>query len=221
MSATLEGAAVSRLLGEAPVVTANGRVFPVTTRYAGKGMPPLPEMGAGRGTQESPEALTARIVRLALEEEPRGRARVSSGSAGRFIGCGRCSRALPRYRAARGGCSCCRSMGSCRVRSRTRRSRLGAPGISPRRARDQHRGDEPDHSGGEGGSGLGARAPLALRSGNRHGAASRRSASRGLRRSRDRGERAGWSRGCAIGPGARARSAASHRSARRRSSRPI
>ncbi|HUA23246.1 MAG TPA: ATP-dependent helicase HrpB [Steroidobacteraceae bacterium] len=69
MSATLEGAAVSRLLGEAPVVTANGRAFPVTTRYAGKGPPPLPEMGAGRGTQESPEAVTARIVRLALEEE--------------------------------------------------------------------------------------------------------------------------------------------------------
>jgi ATP-dependent helicase HrpB len=69
MSATLEGAAVSRLLGEAPVVTANGRSFPVTTRYAGKGMPPLPETGAGRGAQESPEALTARIVRLALEEE--------------------------------------------------------------------------------------------------------------------------------------------------------
>jgi len=69
MSATLEGAAVSRLLGEAPVVTANGRAFPVTTRYAGKGMPPLPEMGTSRGTQEYPEALTARIVRLALEEE--------------------------------------------------------------------------------------------------------------------------------------------------------
>jgi ATP-dependent helicase HrpB len=69
MSATLEGAAVSRLLGEAPVVTANGRSFPVTTRYAGKGMPPLPETGVGRRAQESPEALTARIVRLALEEE--------------------------------------------------------------------------------------------------------------------------------------------------------
>ena len=69
MSATLEGAAVSRLLGDAPVVTAHGRSFPVLTRYAGKGMPPLPEMGAGRGTQEPPEALTARIVRLALEEE--------------------------------------------------------------------------------------------------------------------------------------------------------
>jgi ATP-dependent helicase HrpB len=69
MSATLEGAAVSRLLGDAPVVTAHGRSFPVVTRYAGKGMPPLPEMGSGRGMQESPEALTARIVRLALAEE--------------------------------------------------------------------------------------------------------------------------------------------------------
>jgi ATP-dependent helicase HrpB len=68
MSATLEGAAVARLLGEAPVVTAHGRTFPVATRYAGKGLPPLPDMGAARG-QDSPEALTARIVRLALEEE--------------------------------------------------------------------------------------------------------------------------------------------------------
>ena len=70
MSATLEGAAVARLLGDAPVVTAHGRAFPVTTRYAGKGPPPLPETGPARGTQESPEALTARIVRLSLAEEP-------------------------------------------------------------------------------------------------------------------------------------------------------
>ena len=70
MSATLEGAAVARLLGDAPVVAAHGRTFPVETRYAGKGPPPLPESGAARGTQESPEALTARIVRRALEEEP-------------------------------------------------------------------------------------------------------------------------------------------------------
>ena len=69
MSATLEGAAVSRLLSDAPLVTAHGRSFPVETRYAGKGLPPLPEMGTARGTQESPEALTARIVRRALEEE--------------------------------------------------------------------------------------------------------------------------------------------------------
>lgn len=69
MSATLEGAAVSRLLGDAPVVAAHGRSFPVQTRYAGKGAPPLPEAATARGAQESPEALTARIVRRALEEE--------------------------------------------------------------------------------------------------------------------------------------------------------
>src|SRR6185437_11469280 len=57
MSATLEGAAVARLLGDAPVVAAHGRSFPVATRYAGNGMPPLPARGPGRGTQESPEAL--------------------------------------------------------------------------------------------------------------------------------------------------------------------
>ncbi len=69
MSATLEGAAVSRLLGDAPVITAHGRSFPVETRYAGKGLPPLPETGVARGTQDSPEVLTARLVRRALEEE--------------------------------------------------------------------------------------------------------------------------------------------------------
>ncbi|HEV2272319.1 MAG TPA: ATP-dependent helicase HrpB [Steroidobacteraceae bacterium] len=69
MSATLEGAAVSRLLGDAPAVTAHGRTFPVETRYAGKGLPPLPEMGAARAMQDSPEALTAKIVGRALQEE--------------------------------------------------------------------------------------------------------------------------------------------------------
>jgi ATP-dependent helicase HrpB len=69
MSATLEGAAVSRLLGDAPVVTSHGRAFPVQTRYAGRGAPILPESGTARGSQETPEALTARIVRRALEEE--------------------------------------------------------------------------------------------------------------------------------------------------------
>ncbi len=39
MSATLDGAAVARLLGDAPLITAHGRIFPVETRYAGKGLP--------------------------------------------------------------------------------------------------------------------------------------------------------------------------------------
>jgi ATP-dependent helicase HrpB len=69
MSATLEGAAVSRLLGDAPVVTAHGRSYPVETRYAGKGLAPLPDEGTARVAREFPEALTARIVRRALVEE--------------------------------------------------------------------------------------------------------------------------------------------------------
>lgn len=69
MSATLEGAAVSRLLGDAPVVTAHGRSFPVATRYEGQGLPPLPDETTRRGQQGGPEALTARIVRRALDEE--------------------------------------------------------------------------------------------------------------------------------------------------------
>jgi ATP-dependent helicase HrpB len=36
MSATLDGARVSRLLGDAPVVTSEGRAFPVETRYLGR-----------------------------------------------------------------------------------------------------------------------------------------------------------------------------------------
>ena len=36
MSATLDGAAVARLLGEAPVIESQGRMFPVETRYLGR-----------------------------------------------------------------------------------------------------------------------------------------------------------------------------------------
>jgi len=36
MSATLDGAAVARLLGEAPVVESQGRAYPVATRYLGR-----------------------------------------------------------------------------------------------------------------------------------------------------------------------------------------
>lgn len=69
MSATLEGAAVSRLLGDAPVVSARGRAFPVETRYAGQGAPLLPDAAGRGGMRDGPEALTARVVRRALEEE--------------------------------------------------------------------------------------------------------------------------------------------------------
>ena len=66
MSATLEAEGIARLLGGAPVVRAAGRSFPVQTRYAGTGAPPLPEALA-RGTA-SPEQSVARLVLRALGE---------------------------------------------------------------------------------------------------------------------------------------------------------
>ena len=66
MSATLEADGIAALLGAAPVVRAAGRAFPVETRYAGTGAPPLPDALA-RGTA-SPEQALARLVLRALGE---------------------------------------------------------------------------------------------------------------------------------------------------------
>lgn len=67
MSATLDGAAVAKLLGDAPVVTAAGRVYPVETRYLGTGLPLLPAFMGGR---ESPELAVVRAIKQALAESP-------------------------------------------------------------------------------------------------------------------------------------------------------
>ena len=68
MSATLDGAAVARLLGDAPVVTASGRVYPVETRWLGTGMPLLPTFGPG--PRESPELAVIKAIKRALGESP-------------------------------------------------------------------------------------------------------------------------------------------------------
>src|SRR6185437_9037076 len=62
MSATLDGEAVAKLLGDAPIVTSEGRMFPVESRFAGKGAPVLPG-------PDSPEKITAQLVQRALREE--------------------------------------------------------------------------------------------------------------------------------------------------------
>ncbi|HEV8444857.1 MAG TPA: ATP-dependent helicase HrpB [Steroidobacteraceae bacterium] len=62
MSATLDGAGVARLLGDAPRVTAAGRMFPVEIRYAGSGLPALP------GGREEPALAMLRVVKRALVE---------------------------------------------------------------------------------------------------------------------------------------------------------
>jgi ATP-dependent helicase HrpB len=69
MSATLDGERVAALLGDAPIVSAQGRMFPVETRFAGKSAPLLPDPTAARGTQESPERVVAQIIQSALAEE--------------------------------------------------------------------------------------------------------------------------------------------------------
>jgi ATP-dependent helicase HrpB len=69
MSATLDGEGVASLLGDAPIVTARGRMFPVESRFVGKGSPMLPPTSFGPGRQEFPEDVVARTVTLALREE--------------------------------------------------------------------------------------------------------------------------------------------------------
>jgi len=64
MSATLDGAAVAKLLGNAPVITAAGRVFPVEVHHVGNGMPMLP------GGREAPESGVVRTIKRALAEAP-------------------------------------------------------------------------------------------------------------------------------------------------------
>ena len=69
MSATLDGAAVARLLDDAPVISAPGRMFLVETRYAGKGLPLLPAAGGSARQQDSPERLVTQLITRALREE--------------------------------------------------------------------------------------------------------------------------------------------------------
>jgi ATP-dependent helicase HrpB len=66
MSATLDGAAVAKLLDagsrKTPVITAAGRMYPVEMRHAGTGLPLLP------GTRDSPELAVLRVIKRALTE---------------------------------------------------------------------------------------------------------------------------------------------------------
>ncbi len=67
MSATLDTGALAQRLGDAPVVAAEGRTFPVEVRYTGRGAPALP--GPPSPGQDSLETLVFRVVLQALREQ--------------------------------------------------------------------------------------------------------------------------------------------------------
>ena len=69
MSATLDGEAVAKVLGDAPIVTSEGRMFPVESRFAGKGAPVLPVSPGPGAPVDSPEKVTAQLIQRALREE--------------------------------------------------------------------------------------------------------------------------------------------------------
>jgi len=68
MSATLDTRNIAARLGEAPVVQSAGRSWPVETRYAGQSAPLL--SGGAAPNRDTVEALTTRMVRRALSEQP-------------------------------------------------------------------------------------------------------------------------------------------------------
>jgi len=69
MSATLDGTAVARLLGDAAVISSEGRMFPVESRFAAKGAPLLPGPPGPGAFADTPEKITAQLVMRALREE--------------------------------------------------------------------------------------------------------------------------------------------------------
>src|SRR5262245_60137580 len=65
MSATLDGESVAKLLGDAPRVTAAGRMFPVQIHHAGTGLPALP---ATSNSRDEPVLQVLRVIKRALAE---------------------------------------------------------------------------------------------------------------------------------------------------------
>ncbi len=65
MSATLDGTAVAKLLGDAPIITSEGRAFPVTTHYRER-----LDTRSTRPQYEDMAQIVARTIARAIEDEP-------------------------------------------------------------------------------------------------------------------------------------------------------
>lgn len=65
MSATLDGQSVARLLGDAPIVTSTGRMYPVTTHYRERAVPQR-----HRSQDEDIASVAASVILRAIEQDP-------------------------------------------------------------------------------------------------------------------------------------------------------
>jgi len=72
MSATLDGEAIAGLLGDAPLISAAGRSYPIETRYAGTGLPLLPAHSMGAHAGDASARLIRQLTLRALQEEEEG-----------------------------------------------------------------------------------------------------------------------------------------------------
>ncbi len=151
MSATLDAAAVAALLDDAPVLSSEGRAYPVETRHL-----PRPDVAA------LPQA-TARAVRRALDED--------EGDILVFLpGAGEIRRVLRLLEesALPPSVDLHALYGDLPAAAQDAALAPGHPGPAEGRARDIDRGDLVDYRGRAGRGRRRTRARLALRSGHRH-----------------------------------------------------
>ena len=111
MSATIDGARVAKLLGDAPVIESEGRAFPVETRYLGRdARAPIERQvadAAARALRAEPGSVLAFLPGAGeirrTETLLQGAHRRSRGRRGRALRRARCRCAGPRHRAVAAG----------------------------------------------------------------------------------------------------------------------
>ncbi len=155
MSATLDGDAVARLLGDAPLVSAPGRAFAVETRLHG----PRRRRCLPRRARAPGEPPRSRVARLIAARAARGDTATSWSSCRARARSAACSRCSPADRAAARDVRVLPLFGDLRARSRMPHSRPRRAGHPQGGARHQHRRDQSHHPGRARRGRLGSGAP--------------------------------------------------------------
>ena len=160
MSATLDGAAVARLLGDAPLISAPGAQFPGDHTLPGSRS--AAAAGGAGAAPDTPERRVTQLIRRALREAP-GDVLAFLPGAREIRRVQASSQQLPRAHVA-----VLPLFGDLAGRGAGRRAAPGRRRHAQGRARHQHRRDQPHHPRRARRGRLGPDAPRALRSGHRH-----------------------------------------------------